>query len=65
MKEAEDKTASILPEWETQPQYGYWAALNRLGKAQKITGCMAHETLMPIPDFEIRINQNMTQNTGY
>lgn len=64
-KEAENETASILTEWTSQPQYGYWAVLNRLGKAQEITGCKEHEILMPIPDSEMRNNRNMTQNTGY
>ena len=64
-KEAENETASILAEWTSQPQYGYWAVLNRLGKAQEVTGCEAHETLMPIPESEMRNNRNMTQNAGY
>ena len=64
-KEAENETASIFTEWTSQPQYGYWTMLNRLGKAQEITGCKGHETLMPIPDSEMRNNRNMTQNTGY
>ena len=64
-KEAENETASIFTEWTSQPQYGYWTMLNRLGKAQEITGCKEHEILMPIPDSEMRNNRNMTQNTGY
>ena len=64
-KEAENETASILAEWSSQPQYGYWAMLNRLGKAQELTGCEPHETLMPIPESEMRNNRKMTQNAGY
>lgn len=45
--------------------YGYWAALKRMGKAQSVTGCYDYELLMPIPKNEIGLNQNMTQNPGY
>lgn len=65
MKEAENETSSIPAEWSSQPQYGYWAMLNRLGKAQEVTGCEPHETLMPIPESEMRNNRQMIQNSGY
>ena len=45
--------------------YGYWAALKRMGKAQEITGCYDYELLMPIPYMEIINNSSLTQNTGY
>ena len=45
--------------------YGYWAALKRMGKAQEVTGCFEHELLMPIPYEDILRNPNLTQNPGY
>ena len=48
-----------------QLDYGYWAALKRMGKAQEVTGCYNHELLMPIPYMDIINNPNLTQNPGY
>lgn len=48
-----------------QLDYGYWAALKRIGKAQEVTGCYNHELLMPIPYMDIINNPNLTQNPGY
>lgn len=45
--------------------YGYWAALKRMGKAQEVTGCFDYELLMPIPYLDILQNPNLTQNPGY
>ena len=45
--------------------YGYWAFLKRIRKAQEITGCYDYELLMPIPYMEIINNSSLTQNTGY
>lgn len=45
--------------------YGYWAALKRMGKAQEITGCFDYELLMPIPAQEINSYPNFKQNPGY
>lgn len=45
--------------------YGCWAALKRMGKAQEITGCFDYELLMPIPHEDIVSNKNLTQNPGY
>ena len=45
--------------------YGYWAALKRMGKAQEVTGCLDYELLMPIPLTDIQYNPNLTQNPGY
>ena len=45
--------------------YGYWATLKRIGKAQTVTGCSNYELLMPIPANEIIFNSAMTQNPGY
>ena len=64
-REIAGETDALLTEWSTQPQYGYWAALNRLGMAQKVTGCKKHEVLMPIPRREIDTNKNLKQNPGY
>lgn len=45
--------------------YGYWAALKRMGKAQEVTGCFDYELLMPIPYMDILKNPNLSQNPGY
>ena len=45
--------------------YGYWAALKRMGKAQEVTGCFDYELLMPIPAQEINSYPNFKQNPGY
>ncbi len=45
--------------------YGYWAALKRMGKAKDVTGCYDYELLMPIPLSDIQYNPNLTQNPGY
>lgn len=45
--------------------YGYWAALKRMGKAQEITGCYDYELLMPIPSQDISFYPNFKQNPGY
>lgn len=45
--------------------YGYWAALKRMGKAQEVTGCYDYELLMPIPSQDLSFYPNFTQNPGY
>lgn len=45
--------------------YGYWAALKRMGKAQEVTGCFDYELLMPIPSQDLSFYPNFTQNPGY
>lgn len=45
--------------------YGYWAALKRLGYAQVVTGCQDYQLLMPIPMNEILVNPTAVQNPGY
>ena len=45
--------------------YGYWAALKRMGKAQEVTGCFDYELLMPIPAQEINSYPNFNQHRGY
>ena len=45
--------------------YGFWAALKRMGRAQDVTGCFDYELLMPIPQSAISMNPNMNQNPGY
>ena len=45
--------------------YGYWAALKRMGKAQEVTGCFDYELLMPIPSQDINSYPNFKQNPGY
>ncbi len=46
-------------------RYGVWAALKRLGVAQSMTGCQAHELLLPIPTRELLTNPSLRQNAGY
>ena len=66
-KEASGSKDGLETEWQNSMsiEYGYWAALKRLGKAQSITGCYDYELLMPIPYDEIIYNPMMTQNPGY
>lgn len=45
--------------------YGYWAALKRMGKAQEVTGCYDYELLMPIPSQDLSFFPNFKQNSGY
>ena len=42
--------------------YGYWAFLKRIHKAQEVTGCYDYELLMPIPYMDIINNSSLTQN---
>lgn len=64
--EASNNTSSLLTDWANASfTYGYWAALKRLGQAQSVTGCYDYELLMPIPNKELNLNNNLTQNTGY
>ena len=57
----------VAAEWKkyTYADFGYWAALKRLGQAQSVTGCFDYELLMPIPYVDIMSNPNITQNPGY
>lgn len=45
--------------------YGYWAALKRLGYAQNVTGCQDYQLLMPFPLNHILVDPNTVQNPGY
>ena len=45
--------------------YGYWAFLKRIRKAQEITGCYDYELLMPIPSQDLSFYPNFKQNPGY
>lgn len=62
--ECNKEITDISSSWN-RSQYGKWAMLKRLGKAQELTGCEDYELLMPIPDQEIRTNPNVSQNDGY
>lgn len=61
--EGEDTTA----EWLTlnEERYGYWAMLKRTEIATEVVGCEEFELLMPIPQFDIMRNPQLTQNVGY
>lgn len=48
----------------TMPRYGAWAATKRLGAAKPING-MSPVLFFPIPEREIKMNNNMKQNPGY
>ena len=66
-EEASDRKEGLEKNWQTScsSEYGYWAALKRLGKAQAITGCYDYQLLMPFPISEITRNPYMKQNPGY
>ena len=67
LKEVQGETESLVSEWKESlcTEYGYWAALKRLGVAQSVTGCEDHELLMPFPSGELMKNPNLRQNPGY
>ena len=67
VKESQGKTESLTSEWKESlcTEYGYWAALKRLGIAQSVTGCQEYELLMPFPSRELMYNSNLRQNPGY
>ena len=66
-EEASGNTENLAVIWQSSfmGEYGYWAALKRLGQAQAITGCYDYELLMPIPQNDIIQNPNLKQNSGY
>lgn len=66
-REAQGEGESLSSEWQESlcTEYGYWAALKRLGLAQTVTGCEDHELLMPVPERELMNNPNLRQNPGY
>ena len=65
--EASGRTEGLERSWQAScsDEYGYWAALKRLGKAQEVTGCSDYQLLMPFPSSEIAQNPDMKQNPGY
>jgi hypothetical protein len=67
LDEASGKTEGLERNWQSfcSNDYGYWAALKRLGKAQQVTGCSDYQLLMPIPSSEIARNPYLKQNAGY
>ncbi len=67
LREAQGEVESLSSEWQESlcTEYGYWAALKRLGLAQTVTGCEDHELLMPVPERELMNNPNLRQNSGY
>ena len=66
-RSSENTTDNIVSEWQRQPyvEFGYWAALKRMGKAQSVTGCYDYELLMPFYSSDIAMNPYMKQNPGY
>ena len=67
LKELQGNTDGLATEWKGSlcTEYGYWAALKRLGIAHSVTGCQDYELLMPFPSGELMSNPNLTQNPGY
>ena len=59
-KELSDNKEDLEKDWANASliNYGYWAALKRIGKAQEVTGCYEYELLMPFPP-------HFVQNPGY
>jgi hypothetical protein len=66
-KEISGNNEGLETEWQNTSfiNYGYWAALKRIGKANMVTGCYDYELLMPLPANEIANNPNIKQNLGY
>lgn len=66
-KEISSNKNETLAEWKnlSSTDYGYWAALKRMGQAQSVTGCADFELLMPFPYNYIEANPNAHQNKGY
>lgn len=63
-----ESATGLEQEWQNnnmKSEYGYWAALKRLGLAQTVTGCYDYELLMPIPQNDLIQNPNLKQNSGY
>lgn len=67
LNEEQGETQSLASGWKESlcTEYGYWAALKRLGIAQSVTGCQGYELLMPFPSGELMNNPNLKQNPGY
>ena len=42
-----------------------WYDLVRTGKAVEVLGIQSYQTLLPIPQSERAVNENLTQNDGY
>ena len=63
-KEIAGALEDVVAEWSGEPQYGYWMALRRAGKAQDVTGCESYQLLMPIYS-EIVNGSMIDQNPGY
>lgn len=67
IEEADGNTATLLDDWKKAEfaDFGYWAMLKRIGKAQHECGCSDYRLLLPIPHSEIIMNSKLTQNPGY
>ena len=66
-KESSSNKTGLETEWQNSQsaEYGYWAALKRLGKAQELTNCYDYELLMPFPYDYILSDMTAKQNPGY
>ena len=66
-RECSGEREELDSEWANSgwTDYGHWAALKRLGKAQSVTGCYDYELLMPIPSSDLASNPYLKQNPGY
>lgn len=70
VKEIEGTTEDLVSSWQeynqaVRSEYGYWAALKRMGKAEEATGCQPYMLLMPLPERELMMNNKITQNPGW
>lgn len=62
-----DVQVALLEEWKTDLlKEGVWFfALKRFGLAEHTLQMPGYMTLLPIPEHEILVSRNMTQNPGY
>lgn len=55
----------ILKIAESMPAEQYWMLLKKYGNISDVLGENTYKALFPIPDREIMMNYNLTQNPGY
>ncbi len=69
-QENDGSTEPLVDSWDEYCSnchfvYGYWAALKRLGEAEKVANIPSYMLLMPIPFDEILLTPGLTQNPGW